>query len=103
MERTTENLEKELSRRSSEFSNQQNTVQVSIKDVQKKLQQDEVAIEFVSFKLYNKKWTDSTIYAAYILYKNNPVPLFVPLCEEKQLQQLFDSASTTPTSMVGNL
>ncbi|MBK9569880.1 MAG: hypothetical protein IPO53_08140 [Chitinophagaceae bacterium] len=52
------------------------------------------------FQLYNKWWTDSTIYAAYILRKNDSVPIFVTLCEEKQLQKLFDSAGKTATSMV---
>ena len=69
-------------------------------DVQKGLQQDEAAIEFVKFHLYNKKWTDSTMYAAYVLRKNDSIPVFVPLFEEKQLQQLFDSAGNTSTSMV---
>ena len=100
IEINTENLEKELNRKSSEFRNQQNTIRISLKDVQKNLQKDEVAIEFVSFHLYNKKWTDSVLYVAYILTKNDSVPIFVPLCEEKQLQKLFDSAGRTATDMV---
>ena len=40
------------------------------------------------------------MYAAYILSKKDSVPIFVPLCEEKQLQKLFDSAGTTATTMV---
>ncbi len=102
IETRTENLEKELSRRSSEFRNQQKAIRISLQDVQKNLNQDEVAIEFVSFRLYNKKWTDSTIYAAYVLNKNDSIPVFVPLCEEKQLQQLFDNAGNTATSMVSS-
>ncbi len=99
LETETENLEKDLSRKSSVFRKQQNAARISMKDVQNSLQQDEVAIEFVSFKLYNKKWTDSTIYAAYIVNKKDPVPQFVPLFEEKQLQQLLDDSrkiSRTP-------
>ncbi|MBL0069269.1 MAG: CHAT domain-containing protein [Chitinophagaceae bacterium] len=64
------------------------------------METDEIAIEFVSFALFSKTWTDSTIYGAYILKKNDSVPFFVPLCEEKQLQKLFDSAGTTATAMV---
>lgn len=63
---------------------------------------DEVAIEFVRFNFYHKKWTDSIIYAAYILNKKDPVPVFIPLCEESQLAKLFDSAGHTATSMVNN-
>ena len=102
VETRAEDLEKELTRKSSLFRNQQRANSISLPDVQQGLQQNEVAIEFVSFKLYNKKWTDSTIYAAYILKKNDSVPHFVPLFEEKQLQQLFDKAGKTATSMVNS-
>jgi CHAT domain-containing protein/Flp pilus assembly protein TadD len=103
IEAATENLEKELTRKSSGFRNQQNAIHVSIQDVQKKMKPDEVAIEFVSFHLYNKKWTDSTIYAAYILNNKDSVPVFIPLCEEKQLQQLCDDIGRTPTSIAKGL
>ncbi len=75
-------------------------LQIKATEVQKNLKEDEVAIEFVRFNLFTKKWTDSIIYAAYILNKNDSTPVFVPLCEEKQLQKLFDSAGTTATVMV---
>ena len=100
VEAKAEMLEKELTRKSSEFRNQQKAISISMQDVQKNLQQDEAAIEFVRFHLYNKKWTDSIIYAAYILRKNDAVPVFVPLFEEQQLQKLFDSAGKTTARMV---
>ncbi len=100
LESVTETIEKELSRKSTEFRIQQNTFSISLSDVQKNLTQDEVAIEFMRFRLFTKEWTDSTIYAAYILNKKDSAPIFVPLCEEKQLQQLFDSVGNTATSMV---
>jgi CHAT domain-containing protein len=102
VETRTEELEKELSRASSAFRNQQAILQITLQDVQKNLQRGEAAIEFVRFKLYNKKWTDSVIYAAYVLLKNKDAPEFVPLCEEKQLQQLFDKAGKTATSLVSS-
>jgi len=92
LEEQTESLEKELTRHSTPLRNQQTALQVKMQDVQKNLQQDEVAIEFVSFRLYSKKWTDSTIYAAYVLTKNDSFPHFVPLFEEKKLQQLLDDS-----------
>jgi tetratricopeptide (TPR) repeat protein len=100
IEEQTERLEKILTRKSAAFKNQQQALQIKIYEVHKNLQLNEVAIEFVKFDLYNKKWTDSVLYAAYVLTKNDSVPFFVPLCEEKQLQQLFDSAGTTATAMV---
>jgi CHAT domain-containing protein/Flp pilus assembly protein TadD len=93
LETQSENVEKELTRRSAAFSNQQKAINISLQDVQQNLQPDEVAIEFVSFQLYRRGWKDSTVYAAYILQKNNPVPVFIPLFEEKQLQKVFDKAT----------
>jgi CHAT domain-containing protein/Flp pilus assembly protein TadD len=103
IENKTETQEKELSRRSTEFRNQNVSLQITIKDVQNNLQQDEAAIEFVRFRLFNKKWTDSIMYAAYILHKDDVVPSFIPLCEEKQLQKIFDNAGNNATSMSGSL
>ena len=42
------------------------------------------------------------MYAAYILNKKDSVPVFVPLCEERQLKMLFDSAGNTATGMVSS-
>ncbi len=100
MEARTEMIEKELTRKSAAFREQQKSININLTDVQKNLQPDEVAIEFVRFDLYNQKWTDSTMYAAYILRKNDSVPVFIPLCEEKQLQQLFASVGKTTTASV---
>jgi len=97
LEGRAEKIEKELSRKSANFRNQQAATSVLTADVQKNLQEDEAAIEFVSFHLYDNKWTDSVIYAACILRKHDEAPLFVPLFEESQLQQLFDSAGKTAT------
>ncbi len=102
IEQTTEALEKELNRKFSNFRIQQQKLQVTAGSIRDKLQNSEVAIEFVSFRLFNNEWTDSTMYAAYILPKSDSIPIFVPLCEEKQLKKLFDSAGTTATTMVNS-
>lgn len=102
LKQEAEKLEKQLTRQSGKFQNLQASLKISMTDVQRTLATDEVAIEFVSFDLFNKKWTDSTLYGAYVLRKNDAVPVFVPICEEMQLQQLFDSAGTTATAMVNN-
>ncbi len=101
-EEEAETLEKELNRRSVEFRKQQSALQVTSKDVRQQLEDNEIAIEFVSFSYYNKRQTDSIIYAAYLLRKTDSVPVFIPLCEEKQLQKLFESAGKTATLMVSS-
>jgi len=99
-EKKAEVLEKEINRKSSAFREQQQSFRIKSTDVQTGLSNNEASIEFVRFRLYNKKWTDSTMYAAYILTKNDSIPVFVPLFEEKQLQKLFDSAGTSANAMV---
>ncbi len=99
-EDATENIEKELGKRSARFRNQQKAMLIKMQDVQEHLAADEAAVEFVSFNLYHKKPADSVLYAAYVLRKQDAAPVFVPLFEMRQLQKLFDSAGTTATSMV---
>lgn len=102
LETQTENVEKELTRKSAAFRSQQSASLVSMQDVQKNMETDEAAIEFVRFKLYTNKLTDSVIYAAYVFKKNDTSPVFVPLCEKDQLDKLFDSAGKTTTGIVNN-
>lgn len=92
LEEKTEDLEKELNRRSILFRHQQDAFKISAREIQQKMSPDEVAVEFVSFSLYNKGWTDSIMYAAYILNSNDSLPVFIPLCEEKQLGKYFSPA-----------
>lgn len=102
IETNTETREKELIRTSAGFFNQQQEMNITEVNVKEKLEKDEAAIEFVRFRLYNIMLTDSIMYAAYILSKKDSIPLFVPLCEEKQLQILFDRAGATATNMVSS-
>ncbi|MBL0268449.1 MAG: CHAT domain-containing protein [Chitinophagaceae bacterium] len=94
-------LEKSL-RKDLNKSNQQDAFEADfeINAYKKNLAPDEAAIEFVRFRLRTNRWTDSIMYGAYILKKNETMPQFIPLFEEKQLQKIFDSAGTTATSMV---
>lgn len=92
LEEQSEALEKELNRRSAAFRNQQQEFTVSAASLQQQMHDDEAVIEFVSFSLYRNGWTDSVLYAAYVLNKKDSLPVFVPLCEEKQLGQYFSPA-----------
>ena len=102
VEDRTEDFEKELTRKSAEFSAGQKSIRVNFTELQKKLAKDEVAIEFVNFDYYNKKWTDSTIYGAYVIRPTDSVPQFIPLCEAKKLDKLFEVAGKNATTMVNS-
>lgn len=74
-----------------------------INDYKRNLKEAEIAIEFVRFRLRRNEWTDSVMYAAYVLKKDDKMPVFVPLFEERQLTKIFDSAGNTVTGMVSKL
>jgi len=70
------NLEKELSLKSSEFN--KDSKFVHWKDIQSKLKPDEAAIEIVRFKYFNKVCRDSTFYLSLIITKETttyPMPV----------------------------
>lgn len=85
----TEGLEKELVRSSSAFAEAKNALSINWKQVQEKLQPNELAIDLVAFNYYNKKWTDSIVYSAFVVGKSFKVPKYIPLFEQKQLEFLI--------------
>ncbi len=99
VEAKAEEMEKELNRRSSVFRTQQSSLQVNMKQVQDKLEPGEAAVEFVRFRLYTDQWSDSAIYAAFILRKGDKSPVFVPLCTEPQLDRVTQNSLRSPTSL----
>ena len=100
IEDETENLEKNLIRLSSNFRCLQADIQIKTNDIYRKLKEDEAAIEFVKFPDSGKDDSIVYRYAALVLTKNDSIPKFVPLCQEDQLQQLFDSAGRTSSKRV---
>jgi CHAT domain-containing protein len=93
LQEVTNQIEQQLSRHTVSFRNLQRSQNVIAYDIAQKLQKGQAAVEFISFRLYNKKWTDSTMYAAIILLPKDSTPHFVHLFEEKQLQRLLQSSS----------
>lgn len=102
METDAERIEKDISKRSEGFRKQQGSLTVTMKEVQQELAADEAVVEFVSFRLYTSKATDSVIYAAYIFKKGDAHARFIPLFEEKQLQKLLDNAGHSATGVAKN-
>ena len=99
LEDQAESLQKEMNQKSALLRKRQQDKSIVFTDIQQSLQETEAAIEFVSFSVVREK-ADSIMYAAYVLRKNDSLPVFVPLFEQKQLQKLLDAAGTNATSMV---
>ncbi|MDB5222417.1 MAG: Tetratricopeptide 1 repeat-containing protein [Chitinophagaceae bacterium] len=100
LEKKVEGLEKELTRRSAGFRKAREDINIDYRDVQKNMRPDEALIEFVRFAGFN---IGEEKYAAYLLRKNDSVPTFIPLCFEKDLNQLFARSGTTTTALVSSL
>jgi len=83
-------LEKELTRKSQEYKNLSSKGNLSWKDIQASLKDDETAIEFIHFDYQkNMKWTGDVLYFALVLQKGFEYPKAVYLFKEKQLQKLL--------------
>ena len=92
LQQSTNELEQELSRRSAAFNNHQSAQRISTTNISQKMSTGEASVEFTKFKLYNKRWTDSTMYAALVLLPGDSIPKFIPLCEEQQLLHFVKSS-----------
>ncbi|MCL2074523.1 MAG: CHAT domain-containing protein [Marinilabiliaceae bacterium] len=88
LETTVDNLDKSLTQKSAEYKDFNQEVKWNnIRDI---LQKDEVAIEFVHFRLLddNDTFTDTILYCALLLKKDTDKPLWIPLFKESDLLEL---------------
>ena len=100
LEEKANNLEKDLSRRSTAFSQGQQS-DLNWEKLKNKLGANEAAIEFTEFNLFNgKEWTDSTIYAALLIRKDLPAPRMIFLFEKRQLDSLLNNISEANVSIL---
>ena len=67
---------------------------VSWIEVQRCLKVKDVSIEFVNYRYFNLKQTDSIMYAALVLLPNDTTPHFVPLFEEGELNELLSNSQS---------
>jgi CHAT domain-containing protein/Tfp pilus assembly protein PilF len=94
LEEEANRIEKELTRLSTSFADYEKRSIPKFSNVKQQLKQDEAIIEFISFNYFNgKNWSDSTLYIAMVVRKNDTVPVYIPLFEEKQLKGLFQGDS----------
>jgi CHAT domain-containing protein len=89
LENQANELEKELARTVAGFG--ESFQQVIWQEVQRTLQPGETAIEFVRYRLVNRRPTDTIMYAALVLLPGGQEPAFIPLFEERELNKLFET------------
>jgi CHAT domain-containing protein/tetratricopeptide (TPR) repeat protein len=94
----TEQIEKELSKESTTFAEYKKVMTTSLENIRNKLKNDEVAIDIIAFRYWNKKWTDSIVYAAFTVKKDYNVPKFITLFEHNQIDFLLSRNKTQQDS-----
>lgn len=98
----TEQLEKTLTRESALFSDSKKAMSIRWEDIKNKLKPNEAVIDLVAFTYYNKKWTDSIVYAAFVVKKEYAAPKFISLFEQKQLEFLLHKEKNVEDNIVFN-
>lgn len=81
-------LEKQLSEKTNQLSSKDNR-NITWKDVQAKLKPGEAAVEIVRFEWYDKQWTDSVLYAAYVVTSLSEYPALVVLPNGQELEKKY--------------
>ncbi|GBU28369.1 hypothetical protein R84B8_01927 [Treponema sp. R8-4-B8] len=92
LETQAEALDKSLTQSSAAFRDLKTDLAINWQTIQKSLQKNEAAIEFVSFRIYDKKLTDTVQYAALVIKKDSKAPVWVLLCKEGDLREILDKA-----------
>ncbi len=77
--------------------------QVKWQDVQQKLKKGEAALEFVHYRYFDKRKTDSTMYAVLLIRPGDVQPTFISLFEEKSLDSLLQSDNGLKADFVNRL
>lgn len=83
--------EKELLRISNTFREAQQLLTADWREIQKQLKKGEVSIDFVHFNKLGKNTTDTIVYGAFILRKEDSIPVFVHLFEEHSFKKVLNS------------
>ena len=84
--------EQELVKESKVYGDYTHNLTINWKDVQRRLGDNDIAIEFLDFPIYG---TDSTMYVALTLKKDYDSPHMVTLFEEKQLKSIPENVYYT--------
>ncbi len=101
LENQANDLEKDLARMVAGFGEANR--QVRWQDVQSQLKPGASAIEFVNFKVSFPHETGEVFYAALVLLPGKEPPKFIPLFEEKTLQNLLKTSEARKSGYVNRI
>lgn len=90
LETEVNDLEKEIVLKSSAFKISREIKNITWKDIQRNLKENEAAVQLVRVQLFDKAWTDSIVYVALILTKETTTnPIMVVLKDGNKLEKKY--------------
>ena len=104
LEDKANDLERQLARVFSGRNELAGLQNIHWKDVQNQLNPGEIAVEFTHFPFYNgRQWTDSVMYAALLLKKDDTHPAIIPLFEGRQLDAVLQRGRASEMNYINDL
>jgi CHAT domain-containing protein/Tfp pilus assembly protein PilF len=104
LEQNANLLERELIKQSKDFSNLEQIKQLKWTQVQNVLAENEAAIEFVHYNIY-EKFEDvvDVQYAALLIRSNQKHPVFIPLCKASELEAILGQTQSNQVAYVNEI
>ncbi|MBM4159385.1 MAG: CHAT domain-containing protein, partial [Ignavibacteria bacterium] len=102
LENEANDIEKEISRKSDDYKKILDEKNITLQDIQKELKPNDAVIEYIDFRYYDKKWTDTIYYCALIVKPEYINPVLVKLCTLDELKEFFIFPSEDKESYVNN-
>lgn len=100
LEEEANQLEKELTNKSEYYSQEKKVVEW--RDIRRELKSNEVIVDFINFRYYNKNWTDSVYYCALVLRGDYEYPKMVKLFEMNQVKDILSKNAESKDSYIKN-
>lgn len=102
LENEANETEKELSRKSESYRQIYEEKNVSFTDIHSALTPNEAAIEFVDFRYWKTKWSDTIYYTALVTTRGQKHPTLVKLCSLDELTRILSVDANNEESYASN-
>ncbi|MBS1584500.1 MAG: CHAT domain-containing protein [Bacteroidetes bacterium] len=100
LQQLSNQLEKELNFQVQSAINQSSSFPIGFADIRNSLLPNEVAVEFLNYRIYDGSWKDSIRYGAFIVRSDMPYPSYVSVCSENDIMNLIAPEGRWQTDMV---
>ncbi len=102
LENEANETEKELSRKSESYRQIYEEKNVSFTNIRNALSPNEAAIEFVDFRYWKTKWSDTIYYTALVTTRGQKNPALVKLCSLDELTRILSVDANNEDSYTSN-